>query len=128
MKISFTTIILSILLTVSCIQKQAVQDNIFSKENSIESGETADMEQSIQLIMSAGNLDLDSAQGAMETLNALGISSIKEAERVPNNSSVVLQIIDTKNNIYYLGFGTFGYLEIVRKDSLDGEIIYAPME
>ncbi len=128
MKIPFTIIVLSMLLTVNYIQKQAVQDNIPSKQNSIESEETADMKQSIQLIMSAGALDLDSAQGTMEALNALGISSIKEAERVPNNSSVVLQIIDTKNNIYYLGFGTFGYLEIVRKDSLDGEIIYAPME
>lgn len=128
MKIPFAIIVLSMLLTVNYIQKQAVQDNIPSKQNSIESEETADMKQSIQLIMSAGALDLDSAQGTMEALNALGISSIKEAERVPNNSSVVLQIIDTKNNIYYLGFGTFGYLEIVRKDSLDGEIIYAPME
>lgn len=128
MKIPFTIIVLSMLLTVNYIQKQAVQDNIPSKQNGIESEETADMKQSIQLIMSAGALDLDSAQGTMEALNALGISSIKEAERVPNNSSVVLQIIDTKNNIYYLGFGTFGYLEIVRKDSLDGEIIYAPME
>ena len=128
MKILFTTIILSILLTVSCIQKQAVQDNIFSKENSMESGETADMEQSIQLIMSAGNLDLDSAQGAMETLNDLNISSIQEAEQVSNNSSVVLKIIDAKNYIYYLEFGSFGYLELVRKDSPDGEIIYAPME
>lgn len=128
MKIPFTIIVLSMLLTVNYIQKQAVQDNIPSKQNSIESEETADMKQSIQLIMSAGALDLDSAQGTMEALNALGISSIKEAEQVPNNSSVVLQIIDTKDNIYYLGFGTFGYLEIVRKDSLDGEIIYAPME
>ena len=101
MKIPFTIIVLSMLLTVNYIQKQAVQDNIPSKQNSIESEETADMKQSIQLIMSAGALDLDSAQGTMEALNALGISSIKEAERVPNNSSVVLQIIDTKNNIYF---------------------------
>lgn len=86
------------------------------------------MEQSIELIMSAGNLDLDSAQGAMETLNDLNISSIQEAEQVSNNSSVVLKIIDAKNDIYYLGFGSFGYLELVRKDSPDGEIIYAPME
>lgn len=86
------------------------------------------MEQSIQLIMSAGSLDLDSAQGTMETLNDLSISSIKEVKQVSNHSSMVLKIIDSKNDIYYLGFGGFGYLEIVRKGSLDGEIIYAPME
>lgn len=128
MKIPFTIIVLSMLLTVSCIQKQAAQDNTSSKQNSFESGETTDMEQSIQLIMSAGNLDLDSAQGAIEALNDLNISSVKEAEQVSNNSGVILKIIDAKNDIYYLGFGSFGYLEIVRKDSPDGEIIYAPME
>lgn len=78
--------------------------------------------------MSAGNLDLDSAQGAIEALNDLNISSVKEAEQVSNNSGVILKIIDAKNDIYYLGFGSFGYLEIVRKDSPDGEIIYAPVE
>lgn len=128
MKIPFTIIVLSMLLTVSCIHKQAAQDNISSKQNNFESGETTDMEQSIQLIMSAGNLDLDSAQGAIEALNDLNISSVKEAEQVSNNSGVILKIIDAKNDIYYLGFGSFGYLEIVRKDSPDGEIIYAPVE
>ncbi len=86
------------------------------------------MEQSVQLIREAGSLDADSAQGTIETLVSLGVGTLQSAELVSNDTGVVLQVQDDKGDTYYLGYGAFGYLEIVRKDSLDGEIIYAPAE
>lgn len=99
-----------------------------SPKNQPESEVTADMERSIRLIRKAGDLDLDSAQGTVETLLELGINFLKDAKLVSNDHGVVLQIVDEKDNTYYLGYGGLGYLEIIRKDSLNGEIIYAPME
>ena len=33
-----------------------------------------------------------------------------------------------REGVYYLGFGGAGYLEMIRKDSPDGEILYAPID
>ena len=120
--------ILSLLLATGCESTEAARDHAPSANDHAESEVRADMEQSIRLLREAGQLDTDSAQGAMETLVELGIASIKEAELVSNDVGAVLQIVDTEDNMYYLGFGGLGYLEIVRRDSPDGEIIYAPME
>ena len=86
------------------------------------------MEQSVRLIREAGNLAADSAQGSIETLVSLGVGPLESAELVSDNNGVVLQVQDNKGNTYYLGYGSFGYLELVRKDALDGEIIYAPTD
>ena len=90
--------------------------------------EVEDMDKSVEMIMNAGNLDLDSAQGTVETLAEYGITKIVSVEFVSKHLGVVLKITDGKNDVYYLGYGGNGYLEIVRKDSVDGEIIYAPID
>ena len=111
-----------------CGRNGAAQDYVPSTENQPESEVAADMEQSVRLIREAGSLEPDSAQGTVETLLELGIHALKGAKLVSNDNGVVLQVVDEEDHTYYLGYGDFGYLEIVRKDSLDGEIIYAPIE
>ena len=86
------------------------------------------MEQSVRLIREAGNLKADSAQGTVETLTSLGVGPLKSAELVSEDNGVILKVQDENNATYYLGYGSFGYLELVRKDAMDGEIIYAPVD
>ena len=96
-------------------------------ETRAESEDVVDMEQkSVQLIMDAGSIDLDSAQGTVETLVDLGASALEAVELVSNKTGIVLRAEDEDGQVYYLGFGGLGYLEIIRKDSTNGEIIYAP--
>lgn len=97
-----------------------------SMETRAESEDVVDMEQSVQLIMDAGSIDLDSAQGTVETLVDLGASALEAVELVSNKTGIVLRAEDEDGQVYYLGFGGLGYLEIIRRDSADGEIIYAP--
>lgn len=90
--------------------------------------EGIEMEQSIQLIMEAADIDQDGAQGAVEVLAELGVLELSEAELVSNKRGAIIRVIDSESNAYYLGFGGLGYLEIIRKGSTDGEILYAPEE
>lgn len=80
----------------------------------------------VELIKDAGNLRQDSAQGAMETLYESGAAEVTTAELVSENYGVTLKVTDVNGKVYYLGFGGSGYLEIIRKDSENGEILYAP--
>lgn len=84
------------------------------------------MENSIQLIMEAGKIDRDSAEGTVETLAEIGAGALESAELISEKRGIVLRVVDTENQVYYLGFGGLGYLELIRKDSADGEILYAP--
>ena len=82
----------------------------------------------VELIKDAGNLRQDSAQGAMETLYESGAAEVTTAELVSENYGVTLKVTDVNGKVYYLGFGGSGYLEIIRKDSENGEILYAPID
>lgn len=119
-------IALLLLLTAGCGLGKAETGETSSTEIQSESELDSEMEQSIQLIMETGGIDRDSAEGTMETLTELGVPSIAKAELVSNHRGVVLQVSDAEDHVYYLGYGGFGYLEIVRRDSADGEILYAP--
>ena len=90
--------------------------------------EAMEDEKSIQLLIKNGNLDSDSAEGTMDTLADLGISSLNKVKKISSRDGVTLRVIDSRGDIYYLGYGEFGYLEIVRKDSKDGKLLYAPID
>ena len=82
----------------------------------------------VELIKDAGNLSQDSAQGAVETLYDVGAERVETAELVSEKQGVILKATDIEGTVYYLGFGGSGYLEIIRKDSPDGEILYTPID
>lgn len=120
-------IILALMLITTGCSYSADSPRGPSMETRAESEDVVDMEQkSVQLIMDAGSIDLDSAQGTVETLVDLGASALEAVELVSNKTGIVLRAEDEDGQVYYLGFGGLGYLEIIRKDSTNGEIIYAP--
>ena len=120
-------IILALMLITTGCSYSAESPRGPSMETRAESEDVVDMEQkSVQLIMDAGSIDLDSAQGTVETLVDLGASALEAVELVSNKTGIVLRAEDEDGQVYYLGFGGLGYLEIIRRDSADGEIIYAP--
>ena len=120
------SIILALMLITTGCSYLADSPREPSMETRAESEDVVDMEQSVQLIMDAGSIDLDSAQGTVETLVDLGASALEAVELVSNKTGIVLRAEDEDGQVYYLGFGGLGYLEIIRRDSADGEIIYAP--
>lgn len=87
-----------------------------------------DREHAVELIKDAGNLSQGSAQGAIETLYESGTAEVTTAELVSESYGVTLKVTDVNGKVYYLGFGGSGYLEIIRKDSENGEILYAPID
>ena len=119
---------LLILTTVGCGRRESPPGGPEPAEQQTESERDTEMEQSIQLLMDAGSLDRDSAQGTVETLAELGVPPLESAELVSDARGVTLRAVDAEGAVYYLGYGGLGYLEIVRKDSEDGEILYAPEE
>ena len=114
-----------IFLTVGCSYHGLAKENTDYSKIQVESEENVKMENSVQLIMEAGDIDQDSAEGTFEILLGLGSSRLKNVMLVSNTRGIVLCAIDEDGNTYYLGFGGLGYLEVIRKDSEDGEIIYA---
>ena len=120
--------LLLILIASGCGCQKDSSDSNMSESTDVEREDEFAMEKSIKLIMEAGNLDRDSAEGTVDCLTELGVGEIESAELVSNNRGVILRVTDSENQVYYLGYGGLGYLEIVRKDSEDGEIIYAPEE
>ena len=120
-------IILALMLITTGCSYSADSPRGPSMETRAESEDVVDMEhKSVQLMMDAGSIDLDSAQGTVETLVDLGASALEAVELVSNKTGIVLRAEDEDGQVYYLGFGGLGYLEIIRRDSADGEIIYAP--
>ncbi|MBR0208940.1 MAG: hypothetical protein IJQ43_08585 [Oscillospiraceae bacterium] len=84
------------------------------------------MEKNVKLLMKAGDLDRDSAEGSVELLGELGVGELKKAEKLESRFGTTLRVTDRDGRVFYLGYGGLGYLEIVRKDAPDGEILYAP--
>lgn len=119
---------LALFMSLSYGYNKTVRLDEYPLKTQTESEEIVEMEKNIQLIMDAGDIDQDSAEGTVEILLDLGVSSLKNVELISRTHGIVLCAVDSEGNTYYLGFGEFGYLEIIRKDSEDGVVIYAPEE
>ena len=88
--------------------------------------EDDEMETSVRLLMEVGERDRDSAEGSVEVLGELGAAPLQGAEKLEARFGTTLRVTDRNGQVYYLGYGGLGYLEIVRRDAPDGEILYAP--
>ena len=64
--------------------------------------------------------------GSVEVLGELGAAPLQGAEKLEARFGTTLRVTDRNGQVYYLGYGGLGYLEIVRRDAPDGEILYAP--
>ena len=94
----------------------------------IEQNYNAEAAYATKLLTDEGNMDKGSARGTAETLEALGVPPIQSVFRTDGEHGFTLRINDQNGKTYYLGYDEMGYLEIVRRDAEDGEILYAAEE
>lgn len=74
------------------------------------------------------NLSMDTIDEIMEELDSLGVTDIREVEQLPSNVGTTIHIITNIGKHYYLGVGEYGFLEIIREDSMTGKIVFVPIE
>lgn len=61
-------------------------------------------------------------------LKKYGASALCLAETLPTKIGITLRITDVSNKVFFVFLGGHGYIEIIRKDSIDGTIIYMAMD
>lgn len=122
--------ILFLLISIAFIDEKDFKKykNCLFFEKMTEVSENMRKENSVQLLIEIGKLDSDSAEGTVYTLTELGISQLEKVKKIPCKTGVALQVTDSTGNTYYLGYGELGYLEVIRKDSMDGELLYVPID
>lgn len=67
-----------------------------------------------------------------ESCEICNITEIKQVKRLakisPNSEGESIEITDNIGEKYYVGIGGYGFIEIIRKHSIDGKIIFVPIE
>ena len=131
-RILYITIIIVMIVAAACHTANTTKrgndtGGVIINEEEAEGMEKTDT-RSEDLLIKSGGIKSDSAQGTVDTLNELGISDIISVEKLPSERGINLRITDSRGRLFCLGYGKFGYLEIVSKDEPDGEILYAEEE
>lgn len=103
------------------------KDGIVSESASFQEGEKT-LEADVKLLIDETEIDLDCAEGIVERLRKVGASELIEVELLSQKRGYHVRVIDTEKRIYHLGLGRMGYLECIRKDSEDGEILYGALD
>ena len=87
------------------------------------------MKNSAVLLQKELHISESRAQGAMETMTQAGVDpDLKKVKLVSKTPSIKALVTDSKGNTYYLAFGGLDFLELIRRDSADGEIIYGMIQ
>lgn len=87
------------------------------------------MKNSAVLLQEELHISESRAQGAMETMTQAGVDpDLKKVEPVSKTPGIKALVTDSKGNTYYLSFGGLDFLELIRRDSADGEIIYGMIQ
>lgn len=137
MKIVFAICLFAIIAFVcGCESDVKNHDKIYKQKNqSIEISEkdTFAEEESrldnISLLMKKLSIDKDCAEGIIEELERVGMTSpIKKVKKLDSKKGISANIIDNNKKKYYIGLGELGYLEIIREDTIDGPILFATMD
>ena len=67
-----------------------------------------------------------------ESCEICNIAEIKQVKRLakisPNSEGEAIEITDNTGEKYYIGIGAYGFIEIIREHSIDGKIIFVPIE
>ena len=82
----------------------------------------------IDVLERIGSLEEDSIWNIEEVLKTLGVDQITEARTFPGRIGQTVQIWTEDQRELYFGLSEFGYVEIVREGSPDGEIVYMPID
>ena len=71
----------------------------------------------------------DILEESCKICNISEISQVKRLAKIsPNNEGEAIEITDNTGEKYYIGIGAYGFIEIIRKHSIDGKIIFVPIE
>lgn len=68
------------------------------------------------------------SEGTVSTLHDVGCGEIKDVILVSSKRGYTVKVIDEDNNVYFAGLGGLGYVEVIRRDSEDGELVYAAID
>lgn len=87
------------------------------------------MRNSIDMLCSNLKISEARAKGTMEILVQSGVSPRLEAVKISNDKQGIEAIVtDDNGKDFYLSFDETGFLELVRRDSAQGEIIFGIIE
>lgn len=82
----------------------------------------------LQFLSGRLGIDDDCAQGLADELDRLGASGITEVRIIPCNYGRQAVLTDAAGDTYFVVLGGLGYLELIRRDSPDGEVLYAAVD
>ncbi len=120
------------LLFVGCSDNaQAEQPAPTTTTESAQEWSTEDevMKNSAVLLQKELHISESRAQGVMETMTQAGVDpDLKKVKLVSKTPGIKALATDSKGNTYYLAFGGLDFLELIRRDSADGEIIYGMIQ
>ena len=103
------------------IKEKISQNEIIQKHNEGED----EMNNSVDLLCSNLKISEARAKGAVEILMQSGVSSqLKKVKIINNKQGIETIVTDKDGKKYYLSFDEMGFLELVRRDSAQGEIVF----
>lgn len=81
-----------------------------------------------ELFSNISNLSADTIDEIIEELDSLGVTGISKVVELPSRVGLTIQITTNTGKEYYAGIGEYGFLEIIREDSITGRIVFVPIE
>ena len=81
-----------------------------------------------EAIKKIDTLSQESVANIMDVLEYLKIDGLSDAQVLPGTSGKVIEVTNNFGKKYFFGLSIFGFVEIVRSDSITGEIVYAPLD
>lgn len=82
----------------------------------------------IELFQEETGLSFYSARACVSVLHENGCDKIKEISIISDNKGYTVKITDHNENIFFAGIGELGLMDVIRKDSEDGEPVYYSIE
>jgi formyltetrahydrofolate synthetase len=64
----------------------------------------------------------------ISTCNLIKIERIASIKFLSCNCGYTVELKNSENKCFYIGISEYGYVEIVREDSLSGKVIYMPLD
>ncbi len=117
----------AVIFLCSCSQAYQLESAPEVTEKVTETEEVKTMENATYLAAQLGIED-DCAQGLRDELSRVGAAEIVRVESIVCKHGYQATLTDADDNVYFIALGDLGYLELICRDSPDGEILYAAID
>lgn len=81
-----------------------------------------------EVLTKLDDLSVESISSILDALDSLRVSELLEARVFPGRAGKTVEIKDVLGQKYYIGLSEYGFVEIIRSDSLTGKIVYMPID